>query len=62
MTYKNRGPPKRPSTVLQTGIVMQKVFNNPVELLFYQSKVKCYLFAYKWQPFTWSLTIPIACI
>ena len=43
-------------------IVMQKVFNNPVELLFYQSKVKCYLFAYKWQPFTWSLTIPIACI
>ncbi len=43
-------------------IVIQKVFNNPVELLFYQSKVKCYLFAYKWQPFTWSLTIPIACI
>ena len=43
-------------------IVIQKVFNNPVELMFYQSKVKCYLFAYKWQPFTWSLTIPIACI
>ena len=41
---------------------MQKVFNKPVELLFYQSKVKCYLLAYKWQPFTWSLTIPIACI
>lgn len=43
-------------------IMMQKVFNKPVELLFYQSKVKCYLLAYKWQPFTWSLTIPIACI
>ena len=42
--------------------VMQNVFNKTVELLFYQSKVKCYLFAYKWQPFTWSLTIPIACI
>mgnify|MGYP000546155512 CR=1 FL=1 len=43
-------------------IVMQKFLNKSVELLFYQSKVKCYLLAYKWQPFTWSLTIPIACI
>ena len=41
---------------------MQKVFNKPADPLFYQSKVKCYLLAYKWQPFTWSLTIPIACI
>ena len=48
--------------VYKLEIVIQKVFNNPVELLSYQSKVKCYLLAYKWQPFTWSLTIPIACI
>ena len=62
MTYKNKGPPKRSHECDKLKIVIQKVFNNPVELLFYQSKVKCYLFAYKWQPFTWSLTIPIACI
>ena len=62
MHYKNKGPPKRSHECDKLEIVIQKVFNNPVELLFYQSKVKCYLFAYKWQPFTWSLTIPIACI
>ena len=33
---------------------MQKALNKSVELLFYQSKVKCYLLAYKWQPFIWS--------
>ena len=51
--------PKQRATVEALGL---RKLNKTVELLFYQSKVKCYLLAYKWQPFTWSLTIPIACI
>ena len=51
--------PKQRATVEALGL---RKLNKTVELLFYQSKVICYLMAYKWQTCTWSVKFPFACI